>query len=290
MSLRQQRILIVDEINYTRLALAYTLTRLKYKVSTTRNGNEAMQSISAELPDLILFSIRTNDPSNILMLRALKDYFRLRLDIAQGAEPPIIVLSAFKDDKQSMEIQSLGISRILSKPVNMQELEDAVKLSISDRKKVIPQVRKKIVILDVETRSQQFIKSILAHEIYDIDTADSKSEFLARLKHKNFDLLILDLASFDDSIIETIQQIKVIDNQMPIITIASYADRLSQDNIDKLGIQAHFVRPLNIDIFRTTIDTILKAEVVMTEDQLSTVEVEKQLDGKTTNASEEMKS
>jgi len=254
---RQNKLLIIDEINYTRLVLDLALANAGYKVVTARNSGEAMQHISAELPDLILLSLRATDASGVSTRRVLKDYFRLRLDIAQGAEPPIIILSAFRDTKQTREVESLGASKIIFKPINMQDLLDAVESAIANKKKVVPRTRKKIMIFDGETRSQQFLISFLTHEMYDIEAADSEAEMLARLKHRKFDLCIIDLASLDSDISEVLERIKEIAEEMPMITVATSADRISQDKLKKLGMQMHFIKPLNVDVFRTEVDTLL---------------------------------
>ena len=143
-ALRQQKkILIIDEINYTRLALDHALTSAGYKVATAHSSEEAMQHISTELPDIILLSLRTVDPGRASIMATLKDYFKIRLDIAQGAEPPVITLSASRNTKQIHELQSLGVSRILFKPINMHELFDSITSAIANKKKVTMQTRKK---------------------------------------------------------------------------------------------------------------------------------------------------
>jgi len=264
---RQQRILIIDEINYTRLMLDYALIGAGYKAATARNSNEAMQHISAELPDLILLSFRVTDSSGVSILRALKDYFKLRLDIAQGAEPPVIILSASRDAKQTQEVQSLGVSKILLKPINMQELLDSVKTTIANKKNVVPQTRKKIMIFDGSVRSQQFLESVLVDEMYEIETTDSETELLSRIKSRKFDLSIIDLPSLESEATEILQSIREMSEEMPIITIAASADQVSQDEVFSLGIQMHFVKPLNVDVFRTEVDTLLGGEIEETLEQ-----------------------
>ena len=256
---RQSKLLIIDEINYTRLVLDLALTSAGYKVATARNSGEAMQHISTELPDLILLSLRATDAGGIAIRRSLKDYFRLRLDIAQGAEPPVIILTAFRDTKQTREIQALGVSKIIFKPINMQELLDSVEAAIANKKRVMPHTRMKIMVFDRETRVQQFIESFLTHETYDIENADSEAELLARLKHRKFDLSIIDLASLESEPSEVLGRIKETAEDMPIITIATSADGVSQNELKQLGMQMHFIKPLNVDVFRTEVDTLLGA-------------------------------
>ena len=269
MKLRQQnKILIIDEINYTRLVLECAFTTAKYKVTTAQNSEEAMKFISAELPDIILLSLRTTDSNGVSTMKALKDYFRLRLDVAHGAEPPIIVLSAFRDTVQTREIQSMGVLKLLPKPINMQELMDSVKSSITSKETFALQTRKTILIFDAESRSQQFLESALVCDlIYDIETADSDAELLARIKRRKFDLCTIDLTSIENNIIETLEKIMELTEGKNIVTIATSADQISQNDIKQLGIQAHFMKPLNINDFRIEIDMLLETQVEETIDE-----------------------
>lgn len=257
---RLQKLLIIDEINYMRLVLSQALSNDGYKVVTAQNSGEAMQHIANELPNVILLSLRSSDNGAIPALKALKDYFRLRLDVAQGAEPAIIVLSDLRDARQVREIQTMGIAQNISKPINIQELLNAVKAAISSKDSATPEQRMKIMLFDGESRSQQFLESVLAHDIYDIEGAESEAELLARVKHRGYDLSIIDLTSFDREIPEVLKEIMEATEEMPVITIATSADQISQDELKKLGVQVHFVKPLNIDVFRSKIDALLQGE------------------------------
>ena len=243
---RQKKLLIIDRIDYPQLVLKHTLASAGYKVATARNSTEAIRHISNELPDLVLLSLRTDDSNGISTLRVLKDYFKLRLDLAQGADPPVIILSALKDSEQMRQIQRLGVSGILFKPINAQELLDSIESSISGKKDDIPQ--KRIVILDVEDRSQQFLKSILTDETYGIQTIGSKEGLMDLLGKDKFDLCIMDLLPLGDAISETLQRIREIDDKIIIVTIGTPSQE---------GDQRHFTKPLNIHEFREEVDKLL---------------------------------
>ena len=268
---RPQKLLIIDEMNYTRLILSQALTNNGYKVATTPNSGEAMQQIAAELPDVILFSLPSTS-SGVSALRKLKDYFRLRLDLAQGAEPAIIMLSDFRDTGQIREIQTLGISHTFPKPVNIQELLELVNSVISSSRNTIPEQRMMTMILDVEVRSQQFLESVLAHEMYDFEFADSEAEFLARIKNGGYDLSIIDLVSLESEMPAALKSIVETAEGMPIMTIATSADQISEDELKQFGIYVHFIKPIQVDIFRTEVDALLQEQAGSQEKQMAAQE------------------
>ncbi|MDQ1327942.1 MAG: Response regulator [Candidatus Poribacteria bacterium] len=254
---RQNKVLIIDEINYTRLGIDYALTSYGYKVTSTRNNEEAIQNITTERPDVILLSIRPNDTNGLTTLKSLKEYFRLRLDIAQGAEPPIIVLSASRNSKQVHELQYLGASVVLFKPINIQELPGSISSVISKEHKPTSQERKKILIFDGEIRSNQFIESFLAHEVYDFEKCESEAEATAKLRNRKFDLAILDVSSFESEITEALKQIREIVPEMLIIVVSAFDGQVSTEDFEKLNIQKHFSKPINVTELQINVDELM---------------------------------
>jgi DNA-binding response OmpR family regulator len=256
-TIRQSKVLIIDEISYTRMGIDYALTNYGYKITSTRNNEEAIQNITTERPDVILLSIRSNDTNGLSTLKSLKEYFRLRLDIAQGAEPPIIALSASRNTKQVRELQYLGASIVLFKPINIQELPGIISSVISKGHKPASQERKKILIFDGELRSNQFIESVLAHEVYDFEKCESEAEATAKLRNRKFDLAILDVSSFESEITEVLEQIRGIIPEMPIITISAFDGQISTEDFEKLNIQKHFSKPINVTELQVNVDELM---------------------------------
>lgn len=259
--LRQRKVLVIDEINYTRLGIDYVLSSYGYKVNTARNEEEAMQSIKSELPDVIILSLRYNDTNGVNILKNMKEYFRLRLDIAHRAEPPIIVLIASRNSKQAREIQYLGASLVLFKPINIQELPSIISSIISKEHKPTHQERKKILIFDSEARSNQFIESVLACENYDFITSESESETLAKMKNRSFDMAILDLSSFESDILEALKAVRDLAPDMPIITISAFGGQISEEKFENLKIAKHFTKPIDVVELQNVVDELMNDNI-----------------------------
>jgi DNA-binding response OmpR family regulator len=254
---RQPKLLIIDEISYTRLSIDYALTSYGYKVINARNNIEAMQNIAAELPDVILLSLRSSDTSGINTIKSLKEYFRLRLDIAHGAEPPIIALIASRDIKEARDLQYLGASVVLFKPINIQELPGIISSVVSKEHKVTHQERKKILIFDGEVRSHQFIESVLVYETYDFETCESEAETIAKIRNRKFDLMILDISSFESEVIDALKRIRELASEIPIIIMSAFDGQVSAENLEGLNIQKHFTKPINVDELQVIADKLL---------------------------------
>jgi len=260
--LRQKKLLIIDVIDYPRLVLEHFLTSSGYKVFAARNGIEAVTQISTELPDLILISIRYGDCVGLSALKALKDYFRLRLDLAQRAELPVIILSAAGNSENTHDLMALGVSKVLSKPLNMQDLLNTIESSMQMENE-IPRLRQKykILILDSEVRALQLFVSILADDELYIDTVSSEREFWVKLNAPGdkTDLCIINISSVDGEIMKLLKSIRETSDNTYILTISDGDHEIALDDMKLIGIQRNFTKPIDIQIFRDTVDELLRA-------------------------------
>ncbi len=256
--IRQPKVLVIDSMNYTRLGMDYALTNAGYKVTTAYNSQSTMKAIQSELPDAILLSLRANDNDGIDILKELKEYFRLRLDIASGAEPPIIILSAFRNSRQVLDLQYLGATIVLFKPINIQDLPEIIDSVIANKHNSVFQEKRKILIYDAEQRSRSFLQSVLAHETYDFEMSESEAETMAKIKNKRFDLIILDLSSFDSDPIDSLRKIKEMIDKVPIITTSAFGGQISEDQFAELGVFAHFTKPIDISELQSTVDRLME--------------------------------
>jgi len=258
--LRKKKLLIVDEIYYPQLVLQHFLMNAGYKVYVAQNSIEAIRCVSDELPDLILISIRSMDCVGISALKTLKNYLKLRSDIVQTADLPIIILSAFGNAESIYSLKTLGVSAILPKPLNMQELLNTIESCIRmDGKTSIIQKDKRILIFDTEVRTQQFFRSILADEMLYIESVSNELELLEKIKNEGFDLCIINLSSLNSEVTDLPKIITEISDNMYILTVSDPSYEISDVEHEK--IQEHFIKPINIETFRNKVDSLLNPQI-----------------------------
>jgi chemosensory pili system protein ChpA (sensor histidine kinase/response regulator) len=117
----KKEILIVDDEVDFRLSLAELLVEQGYKVSTAKDGMEAIQHLigASKLPDLITVDMRMPIQDGIS--------FKEELQRLQLHQIPLIVISGFLPD----QLDSLnGIKAMLSKPFNKFELLHTIENSL----------------------------------------------------------------------------------------------------------------------------------------------------------------
>ncbi|MGF1492742.1 MAG: response regulator [Microcoleaceae cyanobacterium] len=108
-------ILIVDDTPNNLRFLSSMLIEEGYEVRKAVNGQMALRSIQAELPDLVLLDIRMPDMSGYEVCQQLKSQPETR-------EIPVIFLSALDEEKDKVTAFDVGGVDYISKPLHLQEV------------------------------------------------------------------------------------------------------------------------------------------------------------------------
>ena len=109
------RVLVVEDERDIAALVSYHLTKEGCRVRTAESGQEALQSLSADRPDLVILD---------LMLPGLSGYevlgeMRRR---PESAHIPVIVLSARRDEADRVKGLELGADDYVTKPFSPREL------------------------------------------------------------------------------------------------------------------------------------------------------------------------
>lgn len=110
-------ILLVDDEKTIReyLPIAIPFEEYGFKVTgTARNGQEALDKLSAIKPDLILLDIRMPVVDGLQFLEILRQ--------GEFSDTLVIVLSGYKDFEYAKEAMKYGVKFYLNKPVDEEEI------------------------------------------------------------------------------------------------------------------------------------------------------------------------
>jgi len=111
-------ILIIDDEASQLKSLESFLKRRNYTVFTATSGEEAYQTAKNQTVDLILTDFRMPGWSGLVVLRKMKE---LNPDIE------VVVMTAFGRVEDAVEIMKAGAYDYLSKPIDLDELENLIK-------------------------------------------------------------------------------------------------------------------------------------------------------------------
>src|SRR3974390_2687750 len=79
-----------------------------------------------------------------------------------------------------------------------------------------------VLIIDDESAIRESLHPLLEMEGYDVETAASGREGLARIGERAFDLVLLDLALPDRNGMDILSELRVQDPQLSVIMITAY--------------------------------------------------------------------
>lgn len=151
------KVLVVDDVMPNVLLLKVMLSNDKFNVITASNGEQAIELVRSEMPDLILLDV---------MMPGLTGY-----DVAQvlqkdpaTAEIPIIFLTALNTSEDIVRGFRMGGSDFISKPFNKEVLIVRVKyqLSLVAAKRIILQQNEE---LQRTIAGRDKLYSVIAHDL-----------------------------------------------------------------------------------------------------------------------------
>lgn len=119
------KIVVADDDRMFRKAAETTLRRQGYAVSTASDGEEALQLIRSERPDIIVLDLIMPKVQGFDVLQALKQD-------ARTAAIPVIVLSSLTQDQDKQEALNLGAIAYFNKAtLSLAELAKQVESTLN---------------------------------------------------------------------------------------------------------------------------------------------------------------
>ncbi|MCL6503114.1 MAG: response regulator [Pirellulales bacterium] len=169
------RILVVDDDPDIRANLADILQDMDYQVDVAADGPSALERAGAAAYDLVLLDLRMPGMNGLEVYRQLK---RLRPDT------PVIVITAYTSGDVASEILAAGACEIVSKPVEVPRLLEAIEGRID---------RPLVLIVDDDRDLCASLADVLADRGYRVAVAHHHRQALAALDDRPFHALILDM-------------------------------------------------------------------------------------------------
>jgi two-component system, OmpR family, KDP operon response regulator KdpE len=114
------RILVVDDDPSLLKALRIGLTARGDEVLVARSGSEAMAQVALAAPDLVILDLGLPDLDGLDVCRRIREF----------SEVPIVVLSAYGDERRKVEALDSGADDFVTKPFGMAELEARLRVAL----------------------------------------------------------------------------------------------------------------------------------------------------------------
>lgn len=153
----EYKILIVDDVMSNVLLLKVLLTNEKFAIATANNGQQALEQVDKEHPDLVLLDVMMPDLSGFEVAQLLKAN-------PDTADIPIIFLTALNSTTDIVKGFQVGANDFISKPFNKEELIIRVthQISLVAAKRII---LKKTEELQRTIAGRDKLYSVIAHDL-----------------------------------------------------------------------------------------------------------------------------
>ena len=115
------KILVVDDDPQIRRVMKATLVGHGYEVITARTGEEALETLPREMPDLVLLDMNMPGIGGLETCRT----------ISAGSDIPVIILSVRNSEKDKVAALDAGADDYVTKPFGIEELLARIRAAIS---------------------------------------------------------------------------------------------------------------------------------------------------------------
>lgn len=115
------RVLVIDDEQQVRTMLSEMLRRLRYDPESADDGTAGLAKFREDPPDLVIVDMRMPDRDGIDVIR----------EIRRAGGTPIIALSGHSEKMLLGAAKSTGANGVLTKPVELEELVDALNEAFS---------------------------------------------------------------------------------------------------------------------------------------------------------------
>ncbi len=229
---REPLILIVDDIPRNLQVLGSILGENGYSVNVASNGKGALDSVAAQMPDLILLDVQMPDIDGIEVCKQLQSD-------PQTAHIPVIFLTARTDTEDIVRGFEAGAVDYITKPFFFAELLARVRthLKIKQYSDIITEQNQHLQAFDQER--EEFL-GIIAH---DLKNPLSNIHLLAELlERKRADITPAQLKTYaDDLNLATDRMVCLIDNLLNLHALDTGNFTFSVEPVDVVPIVVNIV-------------------------------------------------
>lgn len=253
----QPYILVVDDDPDILEAVSAVLESQDYRISTAKDGIEALSSIKQETPDLVILDMlmpRMDGFAVIKELRSDPEYAGL----------PVIVLTTVIEDAayRRYELEtglSMDVHDFIEKPAPPAELLRRVSAVVD-----LPY----IIVADDDPDILEAITTILKSNPFQVGNARDGEQCLAMVKQRKPDVLLLDLLMPKMDGFAVIRELQNDPNflDLPIVVLTTVVEDASRRRYEletghDLTVRTYLQKPVSPDILLRTVKSVMESEL-----------------------------
>jgi DNA-binding NtrC family response regulator len=123
----------------------------------------------------------------------------------------------------------------------------------------------RVLVVDDEDSMCNLMEIMLSKQGYEVETTGSGTDAVARLKEKNYDLVIADLMMPELSGLEVLKQVKSFKQDQEVIVMTAFASVDTAIEAMKCGAADYITKPFKVDEIRLTIEKSINRRSLISE-------------------------
>jgi len=244
-----KKILVIDDEQESCKLLSDYLKRHRFEVEIAFDGQEGLEKVKLNPPDLVLCDISMPGLNGVEVLKKIKE-----------CNPGIIaiMLTGYGTMDSAIECLKLGAYDHIGKPVELEKLLALIKEALEKERNPMnsKNVKNKILIIDDEPQLVESLAVRLKASGYAVSTAPDGVSGINKFKEEPPDLVILDIMMPGLSGLDTLRELKQLKFGVPVIMLTAYGTPESAIEALHLGAYDHLSKPFNT---ATLLEMIKKA-------------------------------
>jgi signal transduction histidine kinase/DNA-binding response OmpR family regulator len=266
------RVLIVDDNPVNRQLLMGWLQRWRMAGTAVDNGEAALAEAAAAARDGRPFAIALVDV-NMPGMDGFEVARRLKATSACG---PVMMLSSSDHATESARCRELGITHYLTKPIDPQELLQAMRRTLSALDDIVveapapiaartipadgPSVRRRILLAEDNPVNQLVAQRMLEKHGFSVQVAANGAEALACCGRERFDLILMDVQMPVMGGFEATAAIRALEAEgaarIPIVAMTAHAMKGDRERCLDAGMDDYLPKPIEVTALVAMVTTL----------------------------------
>ena len=238
------KILIVDDETAIRSLCYEIFTREGYEVITVARGDQALEEIVRERPDVVLMDLMIPGEEGLSLLR--------RMPKEKGKRIPVIIFSGYVTPENEKAIFEAGAVDVIQKGVAFAEIKERISRVIKNKERIldpenIPRGKEKILVVDDEIGIRQMIAGFFEGLGFTTLQAEDGETAIRLIKKQKPVVVLLDLNLPGMDGMLTLKKIREFDQNVGVIIITGMSDEiLANEAIRQLGAYDYITKPFDL--------------------------------------------
>ena len=227
MKKKKLKVLLVDDEKEFADSLAERLALRKLQTKVVYDGEQALEAVKVEQPDVMILDLRMPGMDGLEVLRKVK---KSQPDI------DVVILTGHGADRDEEAALRLGATAFLKKPIDLDQLIGAVHKE-----------RLRVLLVDDEKEFVGSLSERLALRNLRADIAYDGEQALKAIKEHKPDVMVLDLKMPSIDGLEVLRKVRKANPDVAVVILSGHGTDKDEKEALRLGASAYLKKPVDVD-------------------------------------------